>query len=86
MKTSFLADMHTDGFCPRKSKTIVSCSLLKFVQTKLQLTLDYTHTGLFKVCNKTDIRLKILITAILPRRVAFAKPWNELSIVDSVVR
>ena len=40
---SFLADMHTDCLCLRESKTVVSCPLLKFIQTKLQLTFDNAH-------------------------------------------
>ena len=45
METTFLADMDTDCLCLRESKTIVSCLLLKFIQTKLQLMLNDTHIG-----------------------------------------
>ena len=41
----FLADKHTECLCLRESKTVFSCPLLAFIQTKLQLTLNDTHIG-----------------------------------------
>ena len=54
METSFLADMHTDCLCLRESKTVVSCPLLMFIQTKLQLMFNDTHVGRSVVNQKTD--------------------------------
>ena len=49
MGTSFLADMHADCLCLRKSKTVVSSLLLMFIQTKMQLTFNDTYFGLYIV-------------------------------------
>ena len=45
METTFLTDMHTDCFCLKEPTIVVSCPLLKFIQTKLQLTFNDTHVG-----------------------------------------
>ena len=42
------------SLCLCESKAIVSCPLLKFIQTKLQLTFDYTHVG------RSEANLKII--------------------------
>ena len=39
----FLTDMHTDCLCLRESETVVSCPFLKFIHTKLSMTLDDIH-------------------------------------------